>query len=434
MKSNKRLLSVFLSLAVMLTMCMTTAAAIDADDGSVATITVEAVQQAVHENDVVTLDVSIANNPGFVAYNFTIQYDKAALALQSINDGDFRGALVGNPDTGKVNFTADVQQECTGDGVLFTLSFQAKADCADGTQVTLAVTTFKNAGNGSILSMILPGGTTGGSTTGGSTTGGSTTGGSMTGGSTTGGSTTDGSTTGGSTTGGSTTGGSTTGGSTTGGSTTGGSTTGGSTTGGSTTGGSTTGGSTTGGSTTGGSTTGGSTTGGSTTGGSTTGGSTTGGSTTGGSTTGGSTTGGSTTGGSTTGAVKVTDIAVGVENYSVVGQTVTIASQNACRLGYLEGGKYVAVVPKDNGDGSYSFEVPAGVEEVLLAIKGDANGDGKADATDLARLNRMILRNEENSASEMLLCDVNGDGKIDAVDLALMNRQYLQNTHLDWDT
>jgi len=72
-------------------------------------------------------------------------------------------------------------------------------------------------------------------------------------------------------------------------------------TGGNTTGGSTTGGSTTGGSTTGGSTTGGSTTGGSTTGGSTTGGSTTGGSTTGGSTTGGSTTGGSTTGGSTTG-------------------------------------------------------------------------------------------------------------------------------------
>lgn len=65
MKSNKRLLSVFLSLAVMLTMCMTTAAAIDADDGSVATITVEAVQQAVHENDVVTLNVSIANNPGF---------------------------------------------------------------------------------------------------------------------------------------------------------------------------------------------------------------------------------------------------------------------------------------------------------------------------------------------------------------------------------
>ena len=54
------------------------------------------------------------------------------------------------------------------------------------------------------------------------------------------------------------------------------------------------------GETTGGSTTGGSTTGGSTTGGSTTGGSTTGGTTTGGNTTGGNTTGGGTTGGTTT--------------------------------------------------------------------------------------------------------------------------------------
>ena len=273
MKNAKHWLSVLLSIVVVFALALTTAMAAGADNGSVATVAVETVQSEVKAGDEVTLNVSIANNPGFVVYDFTIKYDKVDLELKEVANGSFEGKVVGNVETAKVNFTADPNAagDYTDDGVLFILKFTAKTDCADGAQVTLDTTTFKNAQNVKLNPTIVPGGinvTTGGGTTGGSTTGGSTTGGSTTGGGTTGGSTTGGSTTGGSTTGGSTTGGSTTGGSTTGGSTTGGSTTGGSTTGGSTTGGSTTGGSTTGGSTTGGSTTGGGTTGGGTTGGS----------------------------------------------------------------------------------------------------------------------------------------------------------------------
>ncbi|BCK77932.1 hypothetical protein MM35RIKEN_01240 [Vescimonas fastidiosa] len=253
-------------------MCITAAVAVDTGSGSAAKVTVETVNKAVKVGDTVTLNVSIAGNPGFAAFDFTVKYDEGKLELAKAEKGNnIEGSFTGNKETGKVNlYVAADKKEYTEDGVLFTLTFDVKADCTDGAQVTLETTTFKNAQNVKLDPTIVAGGinvTTGGSTTGGSTTGGSTTGGSTTGGSTTGGSTTGGSTTGGSTTGGSTTGGSTTGGSTTGGSTTGGSTTGGSTTGGSTTGGSTTGGSTTGGSTTGGSTTGGSTTGGGTTGG-----------------------------------------------------------------------------------------------------------------------------------------------------------------------
>ena len=256
MKNRKRVLSVLLALAVVFTMCITAAVAVDTGSGSAATITVETVKKAVKVGDTVTLNVSIAGNPGFAAFDFTVKYDAGKLELTKVEQGNIKGSFTGNENTGKVNFIAAAdKKECTGDGVLFTLTFNVKADCADGAQVTLNTTTFKNAQGDKLTPTIVAGGinvTTGGSTTGGSTTGGSTTGGSTTGGSTTGGSTTGGSTTGGSTTGGSTTGGSTTGGSTTGGSTTGGSTTGGSTTGGSTTGGSTTGGSTTGGGTTGG--------------------------------------------------------------------------------------------------------------------------------------------------------------------------------------
>ena len=231
MKNVKQWLSVILSIVVVFTMALTPAMAAGTDNGSAATITVETVQKEVKAGDEVTLNVSIANNPGFVAYDFLIDYDKADLELKEVANGSFKGNLVGNEKTAKVNFFAEPNAgEHTNDGVLFTLTFNVKADCADGAQVTLETTTFKNANNVELNPTIVAGGinvTTGGSTTGGGTTGGGTTGGGTTGGGTTGGGTTGGGTTGGGTTGGGTTGGGTTGGGTTGGGTTGGGSTGG---------------------------------------------------------------------------------------------------------------------------------------------------------------------------------------------------------------
>ena len=231
MKNVKQWLSVILSIVVVFTMALTPAMAAGTDNGSAATITVETVQKEVKAGDEVTLNVSIANNPGFVAYDFLIDYDKADLELKEVANGSFKGNLVGNEKTAKVNFVAEPNAgEHTNDGVLFTLTFNVKADCADGAQVTLETTTFKNANNVKLNPTIVAGGinvTTGGSTTGGGTTGGGTTGGGTTGGGTTGGGTTGGGTTGGGTTGGGTTGGGTTGGGTTGGGTTGGGSTGG---------------------------------------------------------------------------------------------------------------------------------------------------------------------------------------------------------------
>ena len=211
MKNRKRVLSVLLALAVVFTMCITAAVAVDTGSGSAAKVTVETVNKAVKVGDTVTLNVSIAGNPGFAAFDFTVKYDEGKLELAKAEKGNIDGSFMGNKDTGKVNLlVAPDKKEYTEDGVLFTLTFNVKADCTDGAQVTLETTTFKNAQNDKLDPTIVAGGinvTTGGSTTGGSTTGGSTTGGSTTGGSTTGGSTTGGSTTGGSTTGGGTTGG-----------------------------------------------------------------------------------------------------------------------------------------------------------------------------------------------------------------------------------
>ena len=264
MKNRKRWLSVILTLAMVFTLCITPAAAVGAGNENGATVTVEKVTGEYTIGSEVTLEVSIAGNPGFAGYDFQVIYKTEELTLKKITQGTIKGGTF-MPNEGKNKVVLANSENLEGDGTLFTLKFTVNEAGVDGAAVTVKADKLRNVAKEDVAVTILAGGindTTGGSTTGGSTTGGSTTGGSTTGGSTTGGSTTGGSTTGGSTTGGSTTGGSTTGGSTTGGSTTGGSTTGGSTTGGSTTGGSTTGGSTTGGGTTGGGTTGGGSTGG----------------------------------------------------------------------------------------------------------------------------------------------------------------------------
>ena len=387
------------------------------------TVTVETKADAVSVGEEVSLTVSIAGNPGFTNYEWAVEYDTASLELKKV-ENKLSAYLATREEEGRVNLALMSAEPISENGTAFVVTFLVKEKAAAGlSEVKLSSKKLANLSQ-TLQAQYIAGGVTIASATGGSTTGGSTTGGSTTGGSTTGGSTT----------GGSTTGGSTTGGSTTGGSTTGGSTTGGSTTGGSTTGGSTTGGSTTGGSTTGGSTTGGSTTGGSTTGGSTTGGSTTGGSTTGGSTTGGSTTGGSTTGGSTTGAVKVTDIAVGVEKYTVIGRTVTVTSQNACKLGYLEGGKYVAITPTDNGDGSYSFEVPEGITDVVLVIKGDINGDGEIKGSDITQLKAGCLGKLKTPLTELQIFagDIVSDGEIKGSDITQLKAAFLGKIELSW--
>ena len=365
MKSRKRLLSLFLSLAVMFTMSITTAAAIDADNGSAAIIAVETVKQTVKVGDEVTLNVSVANNPGFAAFDFTIQYDEERLELQGIENGSFGGTLIGNTATGKVNFIANVQNECTGDGTLFTLKFKVKADCSDGTQVKIETTTFKNANNESILSTVVPGGTTGDSTTGDSTTGGSTTGGS---------------------------------------------------------------------------TTGGSTTGGSTTGGSTTGGSTTGGSTTGGSTTGGSTTGGSTTGGGETESIVIDNKTIGVAAASTIydseNKSLTVTCDQPCVVMIQAAdGTLTRLIGTRNSDNTYIFDVSGlpKAAKVVVATKGDANGDGETNAADLALINRAILQGKQIGKFDTMICDVNGDGVVNVADLALMNRQYLRGEQLSWD-
>ena len=394
------------------------------------TVTVETKADAVQVGDEVSLAVSIAGNPGFTNYQWTLEYDADSLEVKKV-ENKLNGLFDTREEAGTVFLGLVNSQPVSEDGTALVVTFLVKQDAADGlSEVKISSKKLSNVPEKveAIDAQYIAGGVTIASTTGGSTTGGSTTGGSTTGGSTTGGSTT----------GGSTTGGSTTGGSTTGGSTTGGSTTGGSTTGGSTTGGSTTGGSTTGGSTTGGSTTGGSTTGGSTTGGSTTGGSTTGGSTTGGSTTGGSTTGGSTTGGSTTGSEHMVELVGGNSSatYKVTGNTLNVQNDAACVVLYTidNGETYTKLAATANEAGGYDFDltnVPANAV-IKIAIKGDMNGDGVLGFADATMVMNAYGNDAPLSKLAELVADVDGISGIQFADATRIMNAWGNDQYLDW--
>ena len=394
------------------------------------TVTVETKADAVQVGDEVSLAVSIAGNPGFTNYQWTLEYDADSLEVKKV-ENKLNGLFDTREEAGTVFLGLVNSQPVSEDGTALVVTFLVKQDAADGlSEVKISSKKLSNVPEKveAIDAQYIAGGVTIASTTGGSTTGGSTTGGSTTGGSTTGGSTT----------GGSTTGGSTTGGSTTGGSTTGGSTTGGSTTGGSTTGGSTTGGSTTGGSTTGGSTTGGSTTGGSTTGGSTTGGSTTGGSTTGGSTTGGSTTGGSTTGGSTTGSEHMVELVGGNSSatYKVTGNTRNVQNDAACVVLYTidNGETYTKLAATANEAGGYDFDltnVPANAV-IKIAIQGDFNMDGSVDALDAVMVNRAAAGLLPHNELQSQIGHVGGSDALDGLDALLINRSAAGKYTIAW--
>lgn len=146
--------------------------------------------------------------------------------------------------------------------------------------------------------------------------------------------------------------------------------------------------------------------------------------------------------GGTASDVAVNAIGIDAEKYSVSGQTVTVTHDKACKVGYLDGDNYKAVEAVKISDGKYSFTVPDGVKEVILVVKGDANGDGKITTADKTILTRNMLASTHPAhralnEQEKFTLDLNNDGTISVSDKTLFVRSTLLTTHpaykaLDW--
>ena len=119
--------------------------------------------------------------------------------------------------------------------------------------------------------------------------------------------------------------------------------------------------------------------------------------------------------------------------YAVSGQVVTVSSEKACKVGYISEGAYTEIDAVDNGDGSYSFTAPEGVDEVILVIKGDANLDRRVTAADIARVNAGILGKTTLTSVEIFAGDVDGNGTLTvSEDIETIKSDVLRREALAW--
>ena len=119
--------------------------------------------------------------------------------------------------------------------------------------------------------------------------------------------------------------------------------------------------------------------------------------------------------------------------YAVSGQVVTVSSEKACKVGYISEGAYTEIDAVDNGDGSYSFTAPEGVDEVILVIKGDANLDRRVTAADIARVNAGILGKTTLTSVEIFAGDVDGNGTLTvSEDIEAIKSDVLRREALAW--
>lgn len=132
--------------------------------------------------------------------------------------------------------------------------------------------------------------------------------------------------------------------------------------------------------------------------------------------------------------VEVSGATEKVENVVTEGQIVTVKNELPCKAAYFDGEKYVTIAATENSDGTYSFEAPEGVTEVVLVVNSDVNEDAVVNSADKALLARSLLPSTHNAyqaltAEQAIAVDVNNDGSVNSADKALLARSLLPTSH-----
>ena len=120
--------------------------------------------------------------------------------------------------------------------------------------------------------------------------------------------------------------------------------------------------------------------------------------------------------------------------YTVDDHVVTVTYNVPCKLGYYDEaqGKYVAITPVKNDDGSYSFTVPEEYDEVVLVVKGDATGDGTVNLGDATRITAVFRQKTTLTAIATFAADINGDGTVNLGDATRITAIFRQKTTISW--
>ena len=116
--------------------------------------------------------------------------------------------------------------------------------------------------------------------------------------------------------------------------------------------------------------------------------------------------------------------------------TFTVTCAKACVVAIVNGdGTYTKLAcTTGNGEHKYTVTVTDADVEIVVAMKGDVNLDGKISTMDATMAKQRYLGTAFaiNPALQMLTADVNGDNKITTMDATMIKQAYLGSTTLPW--
>ena len=117
----KKIISFILCLCI-ISFCGITATADNAPVIKISNVTAD-------NGDEVTVDISIANNPGIMAMAFCITYDSSALEYTGYNKGYLSKYTVKDHiDKGHIAFVNDESSDKATDGIIVSIKFKVKDD------------------------------------------------------------------------------------------------------------------------------------------------------------------------------------------------------------------------------------------------------------------------------------------------------------------
>ena len=122
------------------------------------------------------------------------------------------------------------------------------------------------------------------------------------------------------------------------------------------------------------------------------------------------------------------------------GGVFTVTCPNACVVAWLDtaAGSYERMTAAEvaGAENTYKFTCPTDFAEdiaIVIAIKGDLNGDGECASNDASRAATIAVRDGEGySVLDILLADVTGDGEVNSMDASKTASVAVGNTSLDW--
>ena len=109
------------------------------------------------------------------------------------------------------------------------------------------------------------------------------------------------------------------------------------------------------------------------------------------------------------------------EPFELEGNVISTKYESPVKAAYMSEGKYVTIPGSNGPDGSHSFVVPEGVEDVVLVVKGDADKDGKFTNFNVTLAKGALMgRHVSFDTFSKLASDISADGDFSNYDLTLM--------------